>query len=121
MAFRRHVVPESYDEDGVVFVVERDFDHQARELQESYRGVPRQEVARPCFLWRSDPEGFGARHPPDIGEAIRDFITDRSQREEEEKAWRAAEAERCEPPTPPIGYSWRPAFGLIEKYVLVWV
>ena len=68
------------------------------------------------------PRGLQRQASPDIGEAIQDFITDRSQREEEEeKAWRAAETERCEPPTPPIGYSWRPAFGLIEKYVLVWV
>jgi hypothetical protein len=117
-AFRRFVIPESYDEEGIVFYPDH-VSHRARALQDSYRGMPRQEVARLCFFWRSDLEGFEAKHSPDTMEAIQDFLVDRTQRQKEEKAWRVAEAERCKPPTPPVGYSWRPDFGFIERYELL--
>ena len=98
-------------------MVSRKWGHEPRELKDSYRGLSRDEVARLCFFWQSD-KGFEATHPPETICAIQEYLADRSRREAEEKKWKAAERERCEPPTPPIGYRWRPEIGLVEKYVL---
>jgi hypothetical protein len=118
-SFRRCVIPESYDEEGIVFSVERTLAHHPRDLKDTYCGLRRDKVARLCFLWQSDEGGFQERHPPEFIQAIQDYLADRSGREAEEKKWRTEEEKRCEPPTPPAGYSWRLEFRLIEKYVLV--
>jgi hypothetical protein len=116
-AFRRCVIPVSYDEEGVVFVVSRKWGHEPRELKDSYRGLSRDEVARLCFFWQSDKD-FEATHPPETMDAIQEYLADRSSREAEEKRRKAEEDERREPPTPPIGYRWRLEIRLVEKYVL---
>jgi hypothetical protein len=119
LAFRNCVLPESYSEEGIVFVSERTFFHEPRELKDSYRGLSREKVARFCFFWQSDRDEFEERHPPETIEAIQDFLADRSRRQEEGKEWLAEERERCEPPTPPVGYRWRLETGFVEKYILM--
>lgn len=118
--FRRRVIPESYSDEGICYAVPKEYSA-PRTLKDSYSGISRQEISRLCFFWRSDQKEFEAKHSPEVIEAIKDFLEDRSQREAEEKAKLDAEAERHRPPTPPIGYYWRPVaseWGLEVRYLL---
>jgi len=95
--FRRRVIPESYSDEGICYAVLKEYST-PQKLKESYRGISRQEVGRLCFFWRSDQKKFEAKHSPEVIEAIKEFLEERSQSEAEEKAKLDAEAERQRPP-----------------------
>lgn len=114
---------QGYDEESpVVFDHIRGFPGLPRDLCPSYRGIPRTDVARLCFLWQTDKARFEATHSITELSAIREYLADRDSRSAENLARDAVAAEEAEPPTPPIGFHWVAVPtewpGMVQRYTL---
>ena len=110
---------ESFDEQvrqGISYTVElRDPSPPPDPLQESYGGMPRQEVDRLSLFWRSDPAEFESRHKPEVLKAIQEYADDRDRLESEARSARERWERKVEDvrrlPTPPVGYEWHRDMG----------
>lgn len=81
-----------------------------RQPRDTYRGIPRSEVARDLVFRLADPEGFSQRHGANVVRAIDEFVQDKHdalakwRQEKDEAAQEFEEASRL--PTPPLGFHW---------------
>ncbi len=117
-AFRCYVLPPGWGESGIEFYAPLEL-VEKKPLKESYRGIPRARIGHLCLMWRMDREGFEAQHGEEVLQAIGEFRDDQAASAEESNRQWSAYMERCEPPTPPVGYYWKRVGGLWgAKYVL---
>jgi len=98
---------ESFDEAvrrGIRF--RQEWSSKSRELKPSYQGMSREHVARLAFLRVGAETQFDARHSADEVAAVKEFLKDRADRQEEAEAAAEELAEQHRLPTPPLGYYW---------------
>ena len=105
-AFRCYVLPPGLGESGIEFYALLEL-VEKKPLKESYRGITRARIGHLCLMWRMDREGFEAQHGEEVLQAIGEFRDDQAACAEESNRQWGAYMERCEPPTPPMGYCWK--------------